>query len=188
MTIMRVCLLLFMVIFTLGCQSEKPEDLSGQSVMSEARMRVVLDPDFSWASFMRFWHRGADEKVHLENVGRDATGYFYDYGYGVNVSVPMRGDYVAGVTLTYAAIAGNDSGGRQFLRLIQHVMRLGGFQWEAQQRELLYAYYAVMTPQTKEFYYKNAYFIRAYDAGSKLWTFSFFFVKPSDVVRAIPAL
>ncbi len=188
MRVLLLCVLLVLCFFVTACQESELQDGAAITVVDGAKMSVVLDPDFSWASFMRFWHRGADKDVSLEQAKREDGGYRHDYGHGVSVFIPMRGNYVLGAVVQFASIAGHDKGGRQFILLMEHVMRLGGFQWGAEQRELLHAYYEVMAPQTKEFYYKNAYFIRTYDAPSKLWTFRFYFVQSSNTLRAIPQL
>ncbi len=184
----RLALVLFTLCCCFACQSESNKDLEPHVALDGAKIRISLKPDFSWASFHRFWHRGADEKVAIPNTAPVGKEYTYDFGHGVNLTVPMYEDLVEGVILTYAAIEGNEQGGRQFIRLMQHIMRLGGFQWDRPTRDALYAFYEVMSPQSKEFYFKRSYFVRSYDAHTKLWTFAFYFVTDSETLRTVPTI
>ncbi len=188
MNIVRFVMLLFLLTCCFACQNDRQSDAKQLLMVKGAKIPVTLDPDFSWPSFDRFWHRGADTKVHINGAVRRGQGYEYDFGYGVNIVVPMRDDMVEGVVLTYAAIAGNDQGGLQFLRLMQHIMRLGGFQWDREKRDALYSFYEVMSPQSKEFYYQRSYFVRTYESAPKLWTFAFYFVNDNANLRTIPPL
>ncbi len=182
-----VCLLLVFVYFGTACDTTD-KHLSGVRVLFDAQMTVQLKPDFSWPSFLRFWHRGAHDKVAIEGATFAEGQYTYDYGYGVTLQMPMEKDLVRGVILQFAALEGNDSGGLQFLRLMQHMLRIGTYGWDAEKREALYEYYEVMSPQMKEFYYTTSYFVRKYDAQLKIWTFAFYFVQNTTEVRALPRI
>ncbi len=180
-----VCILCLCLLVACGSGDDKNQKVA---LAAQAKILVSLRPDFTWAGFQRFWHRGADAKVDITAAKRYGGGYIYDYGYGVTIQVVAEDDLMAGSVLQYAALEGNNDGGLQFIRVMRHMMRIGTYRWEMKDRELLYKYFEVMSPSMKEFYYKNSYFIRMYDATSKIWTFKFFFTQENSVMRTEPAL
>ncbi len=187
MSYVRLCLVLVLVCISAACGFDKDKD-AGVRLMSEAKILVPLTPDFTWASYQRFWHRGAESKVYIDAAKPTDGGYTLDYGYGVTLQVALEGDLIRGATLHYAVLDGNDVGGLQFLRMMRHMLRIGTYRWDNAQREKLFAFYEIMSPQMKEFYYKTSYFIRNYDANTRLWTFKFYFAKENLTVRTEPPL
>ncbi len=185
--VLRLCLVLILICLSAACGFDKDKDV-GVRLLPEAKMLVPLTPDFTWASYQRYWHRGADSRVYINAAQPTNGGYTLDYGYGVTLQVELDGDLIRGATLQFAALADNDAGGLQFMRVMRHMLRIGTYRWESAQREKLFAYYEVMSPQLKEFYYKNSYFIRGYDAQIRVWTFKFYFAEESLVMRTEPPM
>ncbi len=185
-------LLVFMLITSLclclGCGSDDAKS-SAKAMLPEAQIAVQLLPTFSWPAFLRFWHRGAHEKVDINQAKPSENGYTYDFGHGVSVQVMLNAQgIVTHATLQFVSHEGNDSGGLQFIRVMQHMMRIGTYGWEAKPRENLYKYYEVMSPQMKEFYYMTSYFVRTYNAQLKVWSFSYYFVSNTHELQTAPAV
>ncbi len=186
-TLVRLMLLAVMLIFATAC-TEEEDTTSKVLAVSQAQIPIQIKPDFSWPAFLRFWHRGAHEKVDINAAKRADGGYSHDFGYGVTLQVHMYGDLIGGATLQFVALEGNDSGGIQFMRTMQHMMRIGTYGWDMDKRDILYKYYEVMSPEIKEFIFTNSYFVRKYDAKLKLWTFALFFVQAHPQMKTLPPI
>ncbi len=182
--ILRMCLIMLTVVL-FACGDDSGSSNVAQEILNNnASFKATLTPDFTFASFQRFWHRAADHRVTLENAKESPNGYMVDFGQGVTLHIFVHDTMISGVRVEYIALDSNFSGGLQFKRIVDHMLLVGTFFWKKEIRAQLIQHFSPISQAKKEFMYKRSYFMRTYS--EPLWTFDLFFVDEGEEVRMAP--
>ncbi len=152
---------------------------------AEYEKETKRPPEFRWEAFQRFWSKNETQFVTLEGAREIASGYFVDYGRGVQLFINTKGDIITDVNVTYNQSMQNNEGGYQYLRLIEQVMDVGMFRWTGAERVTMRNFFGAMSNVQKEFKYKTSHFIRSVNAAT--WSFKLIFiVNTNEIWTNIP--
>lgn len=149
--IYSLCILLLLTLCAAPYADTAHAAQSGQSA-----------PQFTWSSFLRFWNKSATPLVQLDKAVRHGEDYVVDYGYTTTVHIHIQKQQVVGVSLYFVGGGNNDSGGPQFLRLINHCIAIGTYQWPSDKILEARTAFANMRPDTVEYAFGYARFVRTY--------------------------
>ena len=144
-------------------------------------------PRFTWAAFQRFWDKGASPLVHLKSPEKVTGGYLIDYGHTTTLRILVEDERVTGVSVRFVGGRNNDAGGPQFLRLMQQAINVGTYRWPEDKIQEVRDYYAVMSPDPREFRYQSSLFYRQYVEGQG-WEFRFDYVPDMENPGGRPPL
>ncbi len=151
--------LIFSCLFLFACQNQE---------------EVNRAPQFLWESFQRFWGKYETSYVTLDNAHKTNQGYLVDYGFRVLLTIHMQGKVITGVEATFPETGDHNEGGRQFLRLIEQLMKMGTFRWSSDEVAIMRNFFGPMSKVKKELRFKNTHFTRQFDG--LVWTFSLNFI------------
>ena len=132
-------------------------------------------PDFTWASFQRFWNVHCLAGCEISDPQYVDGRYIVQYGYTISLVASLELGIVRSVTANYTDPKGSQGGGQRWLKLVESIIRVGTFRWPGPRIDQVRARFMEISQRPAAYRWHTSSF-RRFNNPSTGWEFTLDFL------------